>query len=107
MILTGVLYCRQVDSSWMHIWIEPSPVMQTTSSSGCAIFTPIAAGRPKPMVPRPPALIQRRGPHLMLADVRTDERVAVGQLPELLDHILRLDDLALAVVLEAIFRAPA
>ena len=31
------------------------------AASGNAICTPIAAGRPKPIVPRPPELIQRRG----------------------------------------------
>jgi hypothetical protein len=60
-ILTGVLYCRQVDSSWMHIWMLPSPVMQKTSLSGRASLMPIAYGRPTPIVPRPPLLIQRRG----------------------------------------------
>src|SRR5919106_1253773 len=35
--------------------------MQTTVSSGQPTFAPIAAGRPKPIVPRPPELIQRRG----------------------------------------------
>ncbi len=54
-------YCLQVASSWMHIWIEPSPVTQATVASGFAICTPIAYGRPTPIVPRPPELIQRRG----------------------------------------------
>ena len=35
-------YCLQVDSSWMHIWIEASPVMQATCAPGLAICTPIA-----------------------------------------------------------------
>ena len=61
MILIGRPYWRQVDSSWMHIWMLASPVTQHTSASGCASCTPIAAGSPKPMVPRPPELIQRRG----------------------------------------------
>src|SRR3569623_2029617 len=61
MILIGRPYCRQVESSCMHIWMLPSPVTQATVASGCASCTPIAAGRPKPMVPRPPELIQRRG----------------------------------------------
>jgi hypothetical protein len=42
MTFTGVSYCLQVDSSWMHIWIEPSPVMQNTSASGLASLMPIA-----------------------------------------------------------------
>ena len=38
-----------------------SPVTQATSSSGKLSLMPIAAGKPKPMVPRPPELIQRLG----------------------------------------------
>ena len=84
----------------MFIWIEPSPAMQTTTWSGQPTFAPIAAGRPKPIVPRPPELIQRRGlvevevlrrPHLVLADVGGEDRVAAGRLVERLDHVLRLD----------------
>ena len=51
-------------------------------------------------------LVVLRGPHLVLADVGRDERVALGDLVELLDHELRLDELALAVVLEAILALP-
>ncbi|MNT25318.1 hypothetical protein D3C71_2194950 [compost metagenome] len=51
---TGVWYCLAVDSSWMFIWIEPSPVMQATCAFGLASCAPMAAGRPKPMVPKPP-----------------------------------------------------
>ena len=61
MILIGRRYCLQVESSCRHIWIDDSPVTQATVAPGFAICTPIAAGRPKPMVPRPPELIQRRG----------------------------------------------
>jgi len=45
----------------MHIWIDASPVTVTTVAPGLTSCTPIAAGRPKPIVPRPPELIQRRG----------------------------------------------
>ena len=45
----------------LPIWIDDSPVTQATVAPGLAICAPIAAGRPKPMVPRPPELIQRRG----------------------------------------------
>src|SRR5512142_774174 len=45
----------------MFIWMLPSPVTQATVAPGCASCTPIAAGRPKPIVPKPPELIQRRG----------------------------------------------
>ena len=61
MILTGRLYSLQVDSSWMHIWMEPSPVMQATGVSGLASAAPMAYGSPTPIVPRPPELAQRRG----------------------------------------------
>jgi hypothetical protein len=59
--LTGRSYCLQVAISWMHIRMLASPEMQATWASGKASCTPMAAGRPKPMVPRPPELIQRRG----------------------------------------------
>ena len=45
----------------MFIWTEPSPAMHTTVSSGQPTLAPIAAGSPKPIVPSPPELIQRRG----------------------------------------------
>ena len=40
--------------SCVFIWKDPSPAMQTTWSSGQPILAPMAAGKPKPMVPRPP-----------------------------------------------------
>ncbi len=60
-ILIAIPSCEQVASSCMFIWIEPSPEMQTTVWSGQPTFAPIAAGSPKPIVPRPPELIHRRG----------------------------------------------
>ena len=96
--LTAMPSWAHVASSCVFIWTEPSPAMQTTVSSGQPTFAPIAAGRPKPIVPRPPELIQRRGsvevevlrrPHLVLADVGGDDRVAAGRLVERLDHALR------------------
>ena len=51
----------QVASSCEFIWIEASPVIRQVGTSGTATAAPIAAGRPKPIVPRPPELIQRRG----------------------------------------------
>src|SRR2546425_9269293 len=60
-ILIGSRYCLQVESTCRHIWIDDSPVTQDTVAPGLAGCTPIAAGRPKPIVPRPPELIQRRG----------------------------------------------
>src|ERR687890_18035 len=46
-----------VASSWMFIWIPPSPAMTQTGSSGYAKATPIAAGSAKPIVPRPPLVM--------------------------------------------------
>jgi hypothetical protein len=51
-------------------------------------------------------LVELRRPHLVLADVRGHEGVAAGQLVELLEHGLRLDELARAVVLQALHAAP-
>ena len=59
--LTGIRFAVQVASSCAFIWIEPSPVMTIVGTSGRATAAPIPAGRPKPIVPRPPELIQRRG----------------------------------------------
>ena len=42
----------------------------------------------------------------MLADIRGDDRVAARELVDLLDHVLRLDQRALAVVLEAVLALP-
>ena len=53
---TGRLFSRMVASSWMFICTEPSPAMHTTRLSGLPAWAPMAAGRPKPMVPAPPLL---------------------------------------------------
>ena len=45
----------------MFIWIDPSPDSTIVWTSGWATWAPIAAGRPKPIVPSPPDWIQRRG----------------------------------------------
>src|SRR4051794_41584521 len=58
---TGIPFSLQVANSWAFIWIDPSPVIRQVGTSGTATAAPIAAGRPKPIVPRPPELIQRRG----------------------------------------------
>ncbi len=47
--------------SWLFIWIEPSPAMSMTRWSGRPTCAPIAAGRPKPIVPRPPEETHVRG----------------------------------------------
>ena len=58
-ILIGVPSMNAVASSSLVIWNEPSPSMSHTGflpSKYCCepISAPIAAGRPKPIVPRPP-----------------------------------------------------
>ena len=82
----------------MFIWTEPSPAMQTTVSSGQPTLAPIAAGqaeahRPEAAGVDPAARLVEvevlRGPHLVLADVGGDDRVAAGGLVERLDHALR------------------
>ena len=45
----------------MVIWKLPSPSMSMTSLSGKAAWAPRAAGKPKPMVPSPPEVMNRRG----------------------------------------------
>ena len=96
--LTGVLYCRQVESSWMHIWIDPSPVMQNTSDSGLASLMPIAYGMTHTHGAQPPGIdpaprlvepVVLRGPHLVLTDIGRDVGIAMPRvmLPQLLhDH---------------------
>src|SRR4051812_50044575 len=58
---TGMPFSVQVASSCAFIWMDPSPVIRQVVTSGQATAAPIAAGSPKPIVPRPPELIQRRG----------------------------------------------
>ena len=52
--LIGTSLILAVAISCEFIWKEPSPATQTTSDSGHPILAPMAAGKPKPMVPRPP-----------------------------------------------------
>src|SRR4051794_41773086 len=59
--LTGISWRTAVASSWQVMIRLPSPARHATSRSGTATLAPIAEGRPKPIVPRPPELIQRRG----------------------------------------------
>jgi hypothetical protein len=60
-IFTGMRFAATVASSWMFIWKLPSPSISTNGLSGLANQAPMAAGRPKPMVPSPPELIHCRG----------------------------------------------
>ena len=59
--LTGSSSSTAVASSCTFIRNEPSPETHTTGESGRAACAPSAAGRPKPIVPSPPLVIQRRG----------------------------------------------
>ena len=58
---TSMSCSTAVASSWQVMTRLPSPATHTTSSSGFATLAPIADGRPKPIVPRPPELIHLRG----------------------------------------------
>ena len=60
-ILMGRLRSRAVARSCSVIWNEPSPSMPMTSSPGRPSWMPMAAGRQKPMVPRPPEVMNWRG----------------------------------------------
>ena len=60
-ILIGNLYCTIVDNSCIFIKKEASPAISITKESGFAICTPIEAGKPYPIVPRPPDVIQWLG----------------------------------------------
>ena len=60
-ILMSRFSCTAVASSLQDIWKPPSPITAQTSRSGRPILAPIADGRPKPIVPRPPEVIQRSG----------------------------------------------
>ena len=51
-------------------------------------------------------LVELGGPHLVLADLGGDDRVAVGQLVERFDDILRLDDLAVLHVGQRMLASP-
>jgi hypothetical protein len=59
--LTQTPSAAAVISSFSVIWKLPSPLMSQTSFSGRPILAPIAAGRPTPIVPRPPEVTHWRG----------------------------------------------
>ena len=61
MTFTGTSLMAAVAISWEFIWNDPSPAMQTTVASGFATAAPMAAGKPKPMVPSPPEERKVRG----------------------------------------------
>ena len=88
--------CAIVASSAIVIWKPPSPTTTQTSASGQrdlgadrrrqreAHRAEAAGGDERP---RRVVLVVLRLPHLVLADVGDDDRVAVGQAPEVVDHV--------------------
>ena len=89
-----------VASSGIDIWKPPSPTIANTSLSGRANCAPIAAGSPKPIDPETagiepqPRFVEAdelRRPHLMLADVAGDNRLAARETVDLRHQVLRLD----------------
>ena len=56
--LIGMRSIDAVTSSWAVIWKHPSPSTAHTIRPGMPTLAPMAAGMEKPMVPRPPELIQ-------------------------------------------------
>src|SRR5690554_857384 len=59
--LMGISLMAHVTNSWLVIWKQPSPSMDHTVRSGSPTLAPMAAGTEKPIVPRPPELIQLLG----------------------------------------------
>ena len=97
---TSMSCSTAVASSWQVITRLPSPATQTTSSSGLRDLgadrrRQAEAHRPEAARVDPPArlgeVVLLRAPHLVLADVGGDDRVAAGHLVERLDHALRRD----------------
>ena len=81
---TGTRLMAAVAISWLFIWNDPSPATHTTVLSGHPMAAPMAAGKPKPMVPRPPDEMKRArhfavdvlgGPHLVLPHLGHDDAV--------------------------------
>ena len=67
----------------------------------------MAAGKPNPIVPKPPEVNQVRGfipfkilrrKHLMLSNIRRDDRLMLGQLIELFDNVLRFGDFVILII---------
>ena len=71
----------------------------------------MAAGSPKPMVPMLPEVSHSRGsrksrylrgPHLVLAHAGGDDGFAAGDAIDFLEHVVRLDQRAVAVVVHRV-----
>ena len=94
--LTLMPSCAQVESSAAVIWKPPSPTMTHTSSSRAR---ELRADRRRQReahraeaargdeLPRVVVLVVLRLPHLVLADVGHDERLALGDAPEVVHHV--------------------
>ena len=89
-----------VANSWQTMIRLPSPARQTTvlvghRDLGADRRRQAEAHRPEAAGVEPPArlgeVVVLRRPHLVLADVGGDDRVALGRPVHLLDHELRLD----------------
>ena len=102
-ILTGRRIALAVASSWMFIWMEPSPATSMTVCLGKGHLG--ADGRRQAVahgaesaggqqVARVVEFVELGGPHLILADLGGDDGIAAGQFVERFNHILGLDDLA-------------
>ena len=103
--MTGISSVTQVASSWQFMIRLPSPARQTTVLVGAGdlgadrrrqaeAHRPQAAGV-DPAARLVEAVVLRR-PHLVLADVGGDDRVALRRPVHRLDHELRLDLAVLA-----------
>ena len=60
-ILIGSPNRFTVASSWIFIWKPPSPEIETTFLFGLPNCTPMAAGKAKPIAPKPPEVMKDRG----------------------------------------------
>jgi len=104
--LIAIPSCAQVASSWCSSAPSRRPRRRSPSRRGSRPWppSPPAARSPSPQAARvdPPArpgeVEVLGGPHLVLADVARDDRVAAGRLVQRLDHVLGLDLRVLGVL---------
>ena len=91
--------CTSVASSGIVIWKPPSPTTTQTSASGQRDLgadrrRQREAHRAQParrdQRARPIVLVVLRFPHLVLADVGDDDRLALGEAPDVVDHVRRV-----------------
>ena len=103
-----------VESSAAVIWNPPSPATTQTSLSGQAILAPIAAGQSKAHGAEAARGDQRarlfvvevlRLPHLVLAYVGDNDRVAAGDAPQIVHHMRRVQMAGVGQILDVAHRA--